>query len=163
MGLDTSHDCFHGSYSEFMNWRRFLAKEIGIPLGMMKGFNDKYVTTEEVKSLEEKLGSERWNEPYHSCYQVLFAMRDIPGISWESMRRDPIVLLLDHSDCDGKIRWFNAKKIAHRLIQILRKMKNDTQKDMPARACYDGMFQCTKRFALGLLKAYRAREDVTFH
>lgn len=85
MGLDTSHDCFHGPYSQFMRWRLFLAKQIGIPLGMMRGFNSRYVTTEEVEALERKLGNEKWNEPYLSCCNVLNAMKDIPGISWESM------------------------------------------------------------------------------
>ncbi len=25
MGLDTSHDCWHGPYSQFMRWRTWLA------------------------------------------------------------------------------------------------------------------------------------------
>lgn len=39
MGLDTSHNCWHGSYSGFMAFRRELAKAAGMPpLDSMKGF-----------------------------------------------------------------------------------------------------------------------------
>lgn len=32
MGLDTTHNCFHGPYSTFMRFRRSLADQIGINL-----------------------------------------------------------------------------------------------------------------------------------
>ena len=38
MGLDVSHGCFSGPYGQFMRWRTWLAKHIGIPLGLMDGF-----------------------------------------------------------------------------------------------------------------------------
>jgi hypothetical protein len=31
MGLDTTHDCWHGAYSAFMRWRRKLAEVAGYP------------------------------------------------------------------------------------------------------------------------------------
>lgn len=31
MGLDTSHDCWHGAYSAFMRWREALADAAGMP------------------------------------------------------------------------------------------------------------------------------------
>lgn len=41
MGLDTSHDCWHGSYSTFGAWRKELARAAGLPpLNLMKGFCD---------------------------------------------------------------------------------------------------------------------------
>ena len=30
MGLDTTHDCFHGSYSNFYAWRNELCRVAGI-------------------------------------------------------------------------------------------------------------------------------------
>lgn len=39
MGLDTSHDCWHGSYGRFSNWRNIIAATIGIPLDYMEGFS----------------------------------------------------------------------------------------------------------------------------
>lgn len=40
MGLDTTHDCWHGAYSRFMQWRIELAKAAGMPpLRDMRGFS----------------------------------------------------------------------------------------------------------------------------
>lgn len=39
MGLDTTHDCWHGSYSSFNWWRKTIAKVAGLPnLDDMDGF-----------------------------------------------------------------------------------------------------------------------------
>ncbi len=38
MGLDTSHDCWHGSYTGFSDFRRAVAKAVGIDLDKMDGF-----------------------------------------------------------------------------------------------------------------------------
>ena len=41
MGLDTSHDCWHGPYSAFMSFRTAIARLVGIPnLREMEGFCD---------------------------------------------------------------------------------------------------------------------------
>ena len=37
MGLDTTHDCWHGSYSAFAIWRKKLAEAANIPLDLMEG------------------------------------------------------------------------------------------------------------------------------
>ena len=38
MGLDTSHDCWHGAYSAFARWRKRIAAAVGINLDSMEGF-----------------------------------------------------------------------------------------------------------------------------
>lgn len=38
MGLETSHDCWHGAYSSFSQWRHWLAAQIGVDLDSMQGF-----------------------------------------------------------------------------------------------------------------------------
>jgi hypothetical protein len=39
MGLDTTHNCWHGAYSAFMRWRQEIAKAAGLPpLDLMEGF-----------------------------------------------------------------------------------------------------------------------------
>ena len=40
MGLDTSHDCWHGPYSAFNDWRVAVARTAGINLDWMEGFAD---------------------------------------------------------------------------------------------------------------------------
>ncbi len=41
MGLDTTHNCWHGSYSSFMLFRIAIARKLGINLRSMKGFGTK--------------------------------------------------------------------------------------------------------------------------
>jgi len=43
MGLDTSHNCFHGSYSSFNRFRSSLAAQIGINLYEYIGYGEKGV------------------------------------------------------------------------------------------------------------------------
>lgn len=38
MGLDTSHDAWHGPYTSFYRWRTAVAKTIGINLDEMQGY-----------------------------------------------------------------------------------------------------------------------------
>lgn len=38
MGLDTTHDCWHGAYSAFHRWRVRVAQLIGVDLDEMRGF-----------------------------------------------------------------------------------------------------------------------------
>jgi len=160
MGLHVSHGCFTGPYSQFMRWRIFIAKQIGLPLLMMDGYVHHFVTTAEVETLKVLLGDNRFKEPYYSCICVLDAMADCEGIKWQG--NDPLEILLRHSDCDGRIHWYEANKIAMRLLDILKSIDKDVIPGAPASGCYDGMYNCTKRFASGLMKAYKCREDVIF-
>lgn len=113
MGLDITHDCWHGSSMCFNIWRRWLASQIGITLDEMEGFADDR------------------------------------GRLWEFVRAEPLVTLLHHSDCDGKIHWWKCKELAIRLTQIYRGSAGvDT-------LCELG-FDCRKqvlRFAVGCLRA----------
>jgi hypothetical protein len=38
MGLDTTHDCWHGGYVSFHDWRKALARCVGLDLEKMQGF-----------------------------------------------------------------------------------------------------------------------------
>jgi hypothetical protein len=40
MGLDTTHDCWHGAYSAFNRFRHGIARAIGLDLASMWGFTD---------------------------------------------------------------------------------------------------------------------------
>jgi hypothetical protein len=63
-----------------------------------------------------------------------------------------LCLILDHSDCEGEIRWWDCLKVALALTKILRKMDKESRE-----------YRQTKRFALGCLEAYKARQDLGFH
>lgn len=81
MGLDTTHDCWHGAYSAFGRWRTRIAACIGLTLSEMFGFGG-----------------------------------DKP---WPSPTAEPLVYLLDHSDCDGEIEAKHCTAIADRLEALL--------------------------------------------
>lgn len=53
MGLDTSHNCWHGPYSSFNRFRYSLGKQIGIDLDEYIGYGDK--GTKYLTSIEHDL------------------------------------------------------------------------------------------------------------
>src|SRR6185437_6268157 len=101
MGLDTSHNAWHGGYSAFMRWRTEIARCAGIPLELMEGFfgseTNQMVLAgfagDNAKPLIELIG------------------RNCP-IKWESLKPDPLHVLLFHSDCEGEIAPEDCAKIA---------------------------------------------------
>jgi hypothetical protein len=111
MGLDTSHDAWHGAYSAFMRWREMIAEIAGMPpLRMMEGF------------------WEKGKAPYDPATMIFSNTREketverfcdgLP-IKWESLKADPLHVLLYHSDCEGQIAPKDCAKIADRLEQLL--------------------------------------------
>lgn len=54
MGLDTTHNAWHGPYSSFNDWRGWVGKQIGIELRQMEGFGGEIsfdTVTHDVKAL----------------------------------------------------------------------------------------------------------------
>lgn len=125
MGLDTSHDCWHGSYGSFNSFRYDLAKLANIDLSNMIGFG----------GLTE------------------FPTKDV----------EPLVILLNHSDCDGIIELEDTKPLATRLLHLLYK----TKKQKKFKYLFDeedGYLEYKIiQFATGLLEAYKNNEIVDFH
>lgn len=68
----------------------------------------------------------------------------------------PFNVLMNHSDCDGKIPAEVCGPLADALETLVREK-------MPPRALYDQMRPATERFIAGLRKAAAANEPVTFH
>ena len=92
MGLDTTHNCWHGSYSAFHDFRDAIARVVtGIPIDKMKGFGGMPGVA---------LGAE----------------------SWDAWADDPIVKLLRHSDSDGEIAVEDCLPIALRLEALAPKL-----------------------------------------
>ena len=144
MGLDVSHDCWHGPYSAFHRWRVQLARVANYPpLDLIDGFRDE-----------------------------LLAKPEQPLISRKPFLRDSLSLLLFHSDCDGGIRWWQCRPLALRLLGLYRESYAVEAPPRPgcgcwvdpkpARADYDGFRPALMRWIVGLLDAHTARETVTF-
>ena len=148
MGLDTTHDCWHGAYSAFMRWRETLARIAGYPpLRLMEGFYRLGEWDDPVARLEEK------------GYQFLAdSLRGSLPISWEMFRDDPLITLLNHSDCEGEIAASDCGAIANRLQELVPKLP---QGDAPGHI--GDWRDKTEAFINGLRDAAQAGEPVEFH
>lgn len=153
MGLDTSHGCWHGAYSAFMRWRSELAKVAGLPpLHLMEGFfNPKeagYI------SLVRTAVKDRWGD--EKIFEDL--IKDLP-IQWDYFQKDPLMVLLYHSDCGDEIEHKDCLPLALRLEELIEKIPNDT--DLGGHI--GNLKEKTKTFAEGLRLAHEQGENVDFH
>lgn len=137
MGLDTSHDCWHGAYSAFMRFRTTIASVIGIDLMKMAGF-----ATNGLDGVPRG---------------------DAAGVAWDSLPPDPLHVLLCHSDCDGEIAWQDAAPIADRLESILPALEALDVIEKPGGHLHDGYAAAARRFAAGCWLAAEHRENISFH
>lgn len=155
MGLDTSHNCWHGPYSAFMRWRTEIAKQIGIPLQMMEGFYDWQKITQEDR---DKLGSLIMNKDgTHAEWatELLRAAVEQLPLRWDAFKPSPLHKLLNHSDCEGEIAWEDCDAIAYALVALLP--------TLPDSGTPWGMVGITKQFIAGLRDAASKKENVDFH
>ena len=153
MGLDTTHDCWHGAYSAFMRWRRAVARAAGIPLDLMDGFHE-CPMPEAMKWAAPRDGGPECKSPYgpvlHSWCERTDAF--LP-IAWESLRPDPIHILLMHSDCDGEIEAKDCGPIADSLERLKPLIVGGDYREGAS----------TQSWIDGLRRAAAAGENVEFH
>lgn len=141
MGLDTSHDCFHGPYSAFSRWRNAVAEAAGYMVIPIKWPDMGYETNSVLIDwghIEEKNYAGEWDE--------------IPV--------DPLIILIAHSDCDGVIKPEHAGPLADRLEEILPKLTDEGGVHIGALG---GMSGVTEKFIAGLRAAASSNEPVDFH
>ena len=180
MGLDTTHNAWSGPYTAFHRWRRWVAKQEGIPLDLMEGFYEwEWEGDEDLMEHFKVL----WKIDGNSmCFDTLDAMKKFGGpIPWSSVKTK-LEPLLHHSDFDGEIIWEICKQLADCLQDIIDEVEDDFKapiysEDHPesgkkiwekwdddrAKACYDGMVPATRRFIRGLRLAYQQKENLEFH
>jgi hypothetical protein len=150
MGLNCTHGFWDGPYSAFMRWRIALAKAAGFPpLLLMEGFYEappgeamKWAAPREGGPLcGSHLGCSLhdWIERHTA---------ELP-ISWAPFKPDPLHVLLDHSDCDGKIAAKHCALLADRLAGLVKKMPAEWREK-------------TKLAAAGAREASQAKEDIRF-
>lgn len=75
MGLDTTHNCWHGAYSAFMRFRRCVAKAAGIDLDKMEGFGEEGVQWDTLRP------SPLWKLLHHSDCDGEIAPEDCAGVA----------------------------------------------------------------------------------
>lgn len=141
MGLDTTHDAWHGPYSSFFRWRRHVAKAAG--------------WHEEGQGLDSTFREIDWSQ---------ITEDNLMG-RWDRLPEDPLVVLIAHSDSEGELPLEALVPLAERLEGLAERMEDtEAREGGPyGRATYDGERAATLRFAEGLRKAAAAGEPVEFH
>jgi hypothetical protein len=148
MGLDTSHDAWHGAYSAFMRWREMICKVAGMPpLQMMEGFWEAGSYRDPSCTL--------MNE--HDKKHVSQFLADLP-IKWEALKPSPLHVLLHHSDCDGEIAAEDCGPIADELEKLLPLLPKGDSGGHIGDYC-----DKTQAFIDGCRKAVAANEPLDFH
>ena len=156
MGLDTTHDCWHGAYSAFHRWRCMIAKAAGVPLLLMDGF---YSDRDRGMGLRTSL-------KYATAGADSIWTRSLQGdlfdwlpISWDALKPDPLHVLLSHSDCDGEIASKDCGPIADRLEALLPALE-----EAGDGGGHIGHYaEKTRTFIAGLREAAERGENVEFH
>ena len=137
MGLDTSHDAWHGAYGAFTRWRHKLAEVAGYEVAKVEGA---YGPRETVLI--------DWGHIQEKNYEG----------DWDEIPSDPLILLIAHSDCDGVIHPEHAKPLADRLEELVPLLP-EGEAPGHVRDWRDK----TQQFIDGLRAAAEAGEDVDFH
>lgn len=146
MGLDTSHNAWHGSYSSFNNWRRTIANAIGIPLDLMRGHYSIDGPFDPLSLVQYAVNAYPQSKDQFERHRKNFPLH------WEAFRPNPLHELLDHSDCDGELKWENCQKMADELRSILPQIDDENWKK-----------GATEKFIAGLELAFSQRENIDFH
>jgi hypothetical protein len=120
MGLDVSHDAWHGAYSAFARFREKLALLAGIPLPVMQGFFDPSEWTWPFTQGDQIVGLKKGALPFRLERALMF----LP-LKWDRYESDPICALLNHSDCEGTIDVKDLLPLAARLRELVEKNEDE--------------------------------------
>lgn len=133
MGLDTTHDAWSGAYSAFNRFRERIAEVAGYRQQWVgNGFQ-----VDDAENTTESGG--------------------IYAGNWKKPPADPILILLLHSDCDGKIEPDHCRLLADRLEGLLPNLHGNGGGHL-------GDFKAkTEQFIKGLREAAAANEPLEFH
>ncbi len=156
MGLDCSHDAWHGAYSAFMKWRTKLSELAGLPpIELMEGFYQPLDATglptlyHGIETRRPAYGDD--SAPYMARLDSLLP------IKWACLKPDPLHELLFHSDCDGEIPAANCAAIADSLEKLLPLLPKEDQ-----NGHIGNWRNKTQKFIDGLRKAAAANEPLEF-
>lgn len=157
MGLDCSHNAWHGAYSAFMRWRTKLAEVAGLPpLELMEGFYAPLCSTHlptlwhGINTKSPAFGPD--SRPYFSD------LDDRLPILWDCLKPSPLHELLYHSDCDGEIAADKCSAIADALEALIPLLPEGE-----AGGHIGNWKEKTAQFVKGLRAAAKAGEPLEFH
>lgn len=110
MGLDTTHDCWHGAYGGFKIFREAVGKAAGLPYRKAKD-GDGLVLDIDWEQVTEGQIAGQWGKQDPVGYRT-------PG-SYDPPIRDDVLYLLIHSDCGGKLRRGYLPRLRKRLSELV--------------------------------------------
>lgn len=137
MGLDTSHGCWHGAYSAFSRWRNKLAEVAGYEIAEIESEHGLKMDTVLVD----------WGHLQENIYG-----------EWAKTPDDPLLVLIAHSDCEGKIYPAQAEPLAQRLEALLPLLPNEV-----GGGHIGNWRETTQEFIDGLRLAVSENQAVDFH
>lgn len=114
MGLDITHDAWHGAYGAFSRWRDALAEAAGYETAKLveheelPGKYGRATVLIDWGHIEEKNYYGEWDQ-----------------IPCGSTGPDPLLLLIAHSDCDGHLEPEHCGLLAERLTELLPLIPED--------------------------------------
>lgn len=153
MGLDCSHEAWHGAYSAFHRWREKIAEVAGLPpIELMEGF---------YQPLEGKMTYSITPTLWHGGQQGLWKLEHLDTrlpIQWDSLKPDPLHELLYHSDCDGEIASDKCAAIADSLEKVIPLLP-----DGDGAGHIGNWKDTTQKFVDGLRLAASLGENLLFH
>ena len=158
MGLDCSHNAWHGAYSAFMRWRKELAKVAGLPpLELMDGF---YASLDSNgPGIPTLYHGRNTKDPAFGpdSRPHLADIDDRLPISWDCLKPSPLHELLYHSDCEGEIAADKCEAIADALEELIPLLPEGEAGGL-------GVWRDkTALFVAGLRAAAAAGEPLGFH
>ena len=158
MGLDCSHNAWHGAYSAFMRWREKLAEVAGLPpLMLMEGF---YTPLDDMRMPATLYHGIDTNRPAYGAGSEPYMARldaQLP-IRWECLKPSALHELLYHSDCDGEIPADRCGPIADALEALVPLLPDEV-----AGGHIGHWREKTMQFVTGLRAAAAAGEPLDFH
>jgi hypothetical protein len=158
MGLDCSHDAWHGAYGAFMRWRTKLAEVAGLPpLMLMEGFYTRHGENTGPGTLY--YGPDTGKPAYGPDSRPYLAdIEETLPIKWDCLKPSPLHELLHHSDCDGEIAPENCAAVAVALEALIPLLPDEI-----AGGHIGNWREKTAQFVSGLRAAHAAGEPLEFH
>jgi hypothetical protein len=141
MGLDMSHNAWHGGYASFDRFRTTLTAVAGLPLTDGDLPNTKWIDINWDAVTTLNLMGE-WGEKLPTLRDGTF---------------DPLMLLIVHSDCDGVLHPYHAKLIADRVEELIPLLP------VEAEGRHRGYYaEKAQQLVDGFRRAHAAGEEVVF-
>lgn len=144
MGLDITHECWHGAYSAFNRWRDKLGEVAGYTYHESPNGRGGQHPDIDWGNIEATIGR-----------NLLGKWPEIPvrpdGTS------DPLIILLAHSDCEGIIQKEYCNALANRLEELIPILGEED-----GGGHIGSYADKTQQFVIGLREAAVNNEDVEF-